>query len=486
MARTPTPKAEAVTKAAAPKPGFSEIGVAGLKTTSGYVYEEFLPELSGERGRRTLRMMSENDPTIGAALLAVGLVLRAVKWTAQPQKKIAKDEEETDEAKADREFAESLLSDMSHSWEDFLAEALTMMVYGWSYFEIVIKRRVGPDETDPTKRSAHSDGLIGIRKLAPRAQDSLSKWEMDEDGGIAGMWQYLWPKAGEALLPIGRSLLFRTTSRKNNPEGVSIIRNAYRAWYFYTKIQESESIGIERELAGLPVVRIPTATLVGTDPVSQTSRALYEKIAKDVKFNEQGGLVIPSDTFPNPDGSPSSIRVVEIELLSSGGSRAIDTDKVKTGYQRDMARSVLADFLMLGTDKGAYNLSESKTDLFLKACETFINAIAAVLNRHMLPRIWRLNGKDIATMPIYVPGRLTPVDLVGIADFLQKLGAAGATIFPDEELEDYLREEAELPPKSPEAKAEQDKVVEDEAARVLEQIEAKKPPPGAPPARGAF
>lgn len=486
MARNPTPKAAAIDKAAAPKPGFTEIGVAGLKETSGYVYEEFLPELLGERGRRTLRMMSENDPTIGAALLAVGLVLRAVKWTAQPQKKIEKDEEETDEAKADREFAESLLKDMSHSWEDFLAEALTMLVYGWAYFEIVIKRRVGPDETDPTKRSAYSDGLIGIRKLAPRAQDSLQKWEFDEDGGIAGMWQYLWPEAGQAFLPISRSLLFRTTSRRNNPEGVSIIRNAYRPWYFHSKIQESEAIGIERELAGLPLVRVPNVMLTSTLPEHQASKALYQKIALDVRFNEQGGLVIPSDTYPNPDGSPSAQRIVDIELLSSGGGRAIDTDKVKTGYQRDMARSVLADFLTLGTDKGAFNLAESKTDLFMKACETSINGVAAVLNRHMLPRIWRLNGKDVSTMPVYVPGRLTPVDLAGIADFLQKLGAAGATIFPDEELEDYLREEAELPPKSPEAKAEQDKVVEDEAARVLEQIEAKKPPPGAPPARGAF
>lgn len=35
------------------------------------------------------------------------------------------------------------------------------------------------------------------------------------------------------------------------------MRNAYRSWYFKRRIQEVEGIGIERDLAGLPVMYAP-------------------------------------------------------------------------------------------------------------------------------------------------------------------------------------------------------------------------------------
>ena len=54
-----------------------------------------------------------------------------------------------------------------------------------------------------------------------------------------------------------RALHFVTKSRKNNPEGHSILRGSYRAWYFKRRIQEIEGIGLERDLAGFPVLTAP-------------------------------------------------------------------------------------------------------------------------------------------------------------------------------------------------------------------------------------
>jgi hypothetical protein len=36
------------------------------------------------------------------------------------------------------------MDDMSHTWDDMISEILTMLVYGWSWHEIVYKKRVGP------------------------------------------------------------------------------------------------------------------------------------------------------------------------------------------------------------------------------------------------------------------------------------------------------------------------------------------------------
>ena len=74
---------------------------------------------------------------------------------------------------------------------------------------------------------------------------------------LTGMSQMPPPDFGVLTIPLEKALHFRTTSVKNNPEGRSILRTAYRSWYFKTRIQEIEGIGIERNLAGFPVLYAP-------------------------------------------------------------------------------------------------------------------------------------------------------------------------------------------------------------------------------------
>lgn len=470
--------------AKAPKKDKAELGVSGLTQYSGFVSEEFLPQLQGVKGVKVFRAMTDNDPIIGAVLSAIGLILRAVKWDAAA----SEENKENPEAEELRVFALSLLDDMSHSFEDFISEAITMLSFGWAWHELVIKNRVGPDESDPTKRSRHTDGRIGIRKLAPRAQESLDRWEFDEDGGIRGMWQRP-PNGmvgrGDVFLPIERGLLFRTTSRKNNPEGVSVLRNAYRPYFFAQRIEEHEAIGVERDLVGIPIVRIPLEYLApDASDAHRAVRAKYEKIALDLGRNEQAGLVLPSDPYVDDMGKPTGLHRVGVELLGSPGSKMMDTDKIIVRHQRNIARSVLADFIMLGTDgkSGSYALSQNKSDLFMRACETYLNQIAAVLNRHMLPRIWALNGLDPEMMPKYKPGALAPVDIEQLGQFLQTAAGAGMELFPDPELDTHLREEVGLPPKSEEAQALQDErreedmqVAADAAKKVVKAYNPSQP-----------
>lgn len=446
MARTTRSTAPADTA-----PRLAEIGVSGIKVNSGYLDEEFLPDLRGARGRRKLREMADNDPTIGAILSAITLVIRAVSWDFKPN------EHATDagQAEAEAEFAESLFDDMSHTFEEFLGEMIWgELVYGFAPHEIVLKVRQGPDQKDPSKRSAYADGRIGIRKLPLRSQDTVERWDMQEDGGIAGLWQQPPNGGAQIFIPIERLLLFRTVSRKNSPEGVSILRNAYKPWYFLNKIQEVEAIGIERELAGLPVMYVPSKILTSTAPADVAIRQRCETIVSRVRNNSQGGLLLSSDTYADKDGSPTTVRKQILELVKTGGPRAIDTNATIARYQRDIARSVLADFLLLGSDgKGSYALSDNKSSLFYRAIETILWDAAAVINRHLLPRLWAVNGLPRDTMPEAAPGRLAGIDLGAMGEFIQRMAAAGAPIFPDDELENRLREEADLPPKSDEAKA---------------------------------
>lgn len=432
----PTPK---VTTNATPFDG-NELGVVGLKVNNGYVWEEYLPQLRGIQGMRVYQTMGDSDATCGALLNMFYALLLGVDWTCEPV-------DQSPEGLAGAEFGKSLMDDMSLTWRDTISEILSMLQYGWSYFELVAKRRVGPDQKDPSKRSKFEDGCIGIRKIARRAQDSLQRWQIDNNGGIQGMWQLPITGGNLTFLPIDKSLLFRTRIDKNNPEGFSLLRRAYNAWWKKKTAEDFEAVGIERDLAGLPVVSIPNEYLTGTDSNSLAVKALYTGISRDLKFNEQGGIVIPSDTYVDSLGNPTTIKLVTVDLLKGSGVSKIDADKIIRRYDESIARTVLAEFLMLGggAGKGSFALSKSKVDMFIKSMEHLLIEIATVFNRHALPRMWGMNGFDKRFMPSYQPGKIAPTDLQELGSFISAIATAGMPLFPDAGVEGFLRDAAGMP-----------------------------------------
>lgn len=415
------------------------LGVEGVKVSNGFVHDEFLQKLVGERGRRVYREMRDNDSVVSAILFAVEMLLRAVEWTVSA-------DEDHPEAQDSIDFLEGVVDDMSHTWEDFIGNVTSKLTFGWQYSEVVYKRRLGPDQSDPSRRSKYNDGKIGIRKIGDRSQETLNRWEIDpEDGSVLGMWQDRPNGGGTVFIPIERSLLFRPHMHKGSPEGRSVLRGAYRSWFFLKNIQEIEAIAIERELNGLPVVYVPNETVNGTDEDSIAAMASYKKLVRDIKFNEQGGVVLPSNPYYDAEGKPSSLRQVELQLLNAGGSRAIDTDTVVKRYQGDIARTILADFIMLGQgERGSFALSRSKIDLFARALEGWLKGIAATCNRHLIPKLWKLNGFNSEAMPYLVPGRVAPEDLKELGDYVEALASSGIPL-TDPDTEERLRGAGGLP-----------------------------------------
>lgn len=412
----------------------SAIGSTGLRAYGGYVTEEFLPELRFQQGARKFREMADNDPIVGAVLFAVTMLIRQAKWRVQA----ADDTDEADEGKA---FVEGVLDDMQTTWSDVVAEICTMFTYGYAPLEIIWKRRGGPKATDPAARSAYDDGKIGIRLLTLRSQHTIIRWDIDlDDGTINGVWQQPLDRA-MVNIPAEKLLLFRTTAERSNPEGRSLLRNAYRPWYFKKRLEEIEGVGIERDLAGLPMASIPAEYFdPSADGQQKAVLQAWQQMVKNVRRDQQEGILIPSDR--DASGNP----LFEFKLLSTGGARQFDTTKVVDRYNRAIATSVLADFIFLGQQSvGSFALSSDKTSLFATAIGAFLSNVADVINRSLLPRLWALNGMDPELMPKLVPGDLETPNLGELGQFIQTMAGAGATLFPDRELENHLREVAGLP-----------------------------------------
>ena len=404
---------------------FTELGVASDYDPSwGLRQDEFITLLRGRNGVKKYREMRENDPIIGAILHAMEMMLRSVEWRVEGG---------TDQA---QEFVNSVIYGMDDkSWEEFIADVLSFLPYGFSLFEMVPRR--------------DDDGLIRMKKLAGRAQWTIDRYETRQNGDIQGVWQVAAQK--NVYIPYSKLLHFRTTAINNEPSGRSVLRSAFTAWRAQNNIKYFEGVGIERELNGMPVFRIPSEYM--SSEASDTQRALYNQmktIARDVKRNEQGYVILPSDLQQDDDGKLSSHYMVDFELAASKGTRDIDTSKVIIRYQQEIARSVMADFVMLGAnDRGSFALSKSKADLFLRALEGYADTIAAQLNRKLLPYLWELNGMDPDDMPKLVRGRVAPVDLEELGQYIQRLALSGVDLFPDEDLDKHLRDVAGLPAGDP-------------------------------------
>lgn len=414
---------------------FRELGVTGLARDGGVVRDEYLRELQGDRWLAVVREMN-NDPVVGAIMFAVEMLLRRVPVSVQPA-------DESAAAQEQAQFIEQCIGDMSTDWADTLAEILTMLPYGWAYLEVVYKQR-GGDVDAPEQRSKYSDGRIGWRKWSIRSQETRERWEFDDTGGVQGMWQRL-DNGAPVLIPIEKALLFRTAQRKGSPEGRSVLRSAYRPWFFKRNIENIEGIGIERDLAGLPVAKVPAEVLAQETDAMRAQYTQIKEIITNIRRDEQEGVIWPLVRDDNGNERYT------LELLSAAGERQFDTGAIVQRYEQRIAMSVLADFILLGHEAvGSYALSATKASMFKSALQAWLTSIAGVINAHAIPRLLRLNGMDVTLAPQFTFGAVGDVDIETVIAFVKDMGAAGMQFFPSPELENKLRGDVGLPPLSDE------------------------------------
>lgn len=415
---------EAKTDQTIDKPYFNEIGNSGINESGGWIYEEFLPILQWPRAGAVYQEMSSNDPVVTAILLCSRQLIRGAEWTVEAAS-------DSPEDLAAKEFLESCMEDMNVPWTSLIDDIISFFEYGFSYHEIVYKKRNGPQKNKASSR--YNDNRIGWRKIASRSQRTLDKWEIDEYGSIRGMYQYL-GAPGSAFIPIERSLLFRTTTARGNPEGQSFLRGAYRSWYFKKHIEEVEGIGIERDLAGLPVVTAPEGVNIfdKDNPQAVEARRNAIQLVTSIRQDRNQGVVLP----PGWD----------LKLLSSGGSKQSDTNAVINRWDQRIAITMLSDIVMLGADKvGSFALASVKKSMLAASLDAQVKDIVAIFNDIAIPRLFAMNTFNITETPKLKVTSVDTPDLDQLGGFLKDINSAGMNIFPDLEVENYLRRMVNLP-----------------------------------------
>lgn len=403
---------------------FKQLGRTGLKYYGPYIYEEFLPELRWPRAAKIYQEMSDNDAVIGSVLYLAEMLIRGVEWRVEPASSSEAD-------KAAAEFLISCMHDMDSSWADTISEILSMLTYGFSFHEIVYKVRRGPDETNAKYRSQYTDGRIGWRRMPIRAQTSIEGWEFNEEGDVSAFIQCCEPDFIPVSIPMSKGLLFRTRVSKDNPEGKSLLRNAYRSWFFKKHFEEIEGIGIERDLAGFPVLTAPEGMDLwnSEDPTMVKLLADAEALVASIRRDSEEGIILPFGW--------------KLDLLTSGSSRQIDIGSTIERYDNRIAITLLSDIILLGSKSGSFALAETKQSLLAASLQSQLSNIADVFNAKAVPALFKLNNfVGLSGLPKIAP---TKIQTPTMSELALMLRAMGLNISGDQELLRHLRHVLSFP-----------------------------------------
>lgn len=406
-----------------PRIRLGEQGILGLKTSNGRVLEEQQRAFRYPEFITTINAM-RNNPTVGAAMNVYRMMISRVKWEVEAPKG-------ADEVTLARtELVRSMMNDMDGTWSAFIESVIPYLEYGFAVNEIVLRRRL------KRNGSKFNDGLVGIKKLAPRSQDTITGWRFSEDGAdllkveqsianVENSYRYAGKTNTNGKLEIDREkfLLFSASANKGNPEGNSIYKNIYLAFKQLSLLQDQELIGVAKDIQGILKIALPPKYL---DPNASTDDkaavAAFQQIIDNYNAGTQRGLLVPNMIDPE-----SKLPLFTYDLMESKGGAKYDTESIIRRLQGDILSALSVDILKLGAEgSGSFSLAESKSSVLALAIDYRLREIGEVLNSHLMRLIFEVNGWDTVSLPAFTYSDIEEVSLEEFSKAVQRIFSTSA------------------------------------------------------------
>lgn len=384
----------------------AQIGDSGTRVTRGVIAEEYNPNLQGIQGIKVYDEMRKSDGTVRAAMLVTTLPIRRAKWFVNAATEDPKDIEIAN-------FIEHALFDWAgDAWDDIIRQALLMVPFGVMVFEKVYGIQEYEGKT-----------YVTIKKLAPRMPRSIQQWELpDHTFGI----QQITQEMGIVNIPGSKLLIFVNEKEGDNWWGTSMLRAAYKHWYYKNNFYKIDAIAFERQGLGVPLIKMPQGYTASDEAKAATAAA-------NLRANESAYLILPPE--------------YTAEFMNMGASSTRDPHNSINHHNKEILQSVLAQFLELGQTSsggGSRALSEDHTDLFLNALEAIANSLITEFNKNLIPELVDMNFNDVTVYPKLDYNGITRTDAAGLSTAYKTLVDSGG-IKPIPADEQYLRAGIGLP-----------------------------------------
>jgi hypothetical protein len=369
------------------------------------VRREYNNKLVGLEGLKIYDQMRKSDGTVRGALRLIKTPVFSARWFVGARREKDGSVKKVNQTAAD--FVTDCLNEyMSISWPQFLVEAMLMCDFGYYMFEKVWENRV-------------IDGQVRtvLKKLAPRHPMDVEEWVYDANGGPAGAWFYS-PTGliqDRYFIEIGKLLVFTFDREAGNIEGISLLRSAYKHWYYKDTLYKIDAIQKERHGIGVPVIHLPPG-------YSDGDKLAAQELGRNLRTNDRAHAVLP----PN----------WTLEFIDLRGN-PVDPLKSVDHHNREIEKSILAVFLEGGAK------DEDQT-MFLKATRFIADIVCDTINFYLIPDLINFNFMR-ADKPKLVARRIGESADWRTLSFAMRNFVGSGMLTPDEPLERFLRDELDLP-----------------------------------------
>lgn len=381
---------------------FVEMGYASLSPFTAWTRDERVGELRDKLGIRKYYDMKRSDGTVRGALRLVKTPVMAARWFVEPASDSALDKNIA------KFVEENLFERLNTPWHRILEDALLMCEYGYMPLEKVYGM-------DP-------DGKIVLKKLAPRHPLDIQEWIFDSNGGPNGIVMDPTEANGwsSTYIPIEKLVVFTLEQEAGDIRGISLLRSAYKHWYYKDTLYKIDAIQKERHGIGVPIIKLPLG-------YTDADKKLAEDLGRNMRTNERAHVVIPENwtvEFAKLEGQP-------VDCLTS----------IKHHDNRIMT-NILAPFY---EDP---NVDEKSMTMFYKATRYIASTIADTFNRWVVKQLVDFNYNR-GKYPTLRARRIGENEDLRTWSFAFRNLVGTGAIIPDDDLEKFLRLELDLPAADP-------------------------------------
>lgn len=378
-----------------------ELGAAYPSPYTSWTREEWNPKLRDKQGLREYYKMKRLDGTVRGGLRLLKTPIQAGRWFIEPASTSTRD---VNIAK----FVENnLFNGLNVSWSALINDILLFCEYGYMPFEKVYDRNI--------------KGEIVLRKLAPRHPLDIREWDYDESGGPNGIVMEQRQTQDPIFIPIAKLANFALEPEAGDMTGISVLRSAYKHYYYKDTFYKIDAIQKERHGIGVPMIKLPPG-------FSAADKKVADELGRNLRTNERAHVVLPP-----------SWEFMFAEL----SGRPVDCLKSIDHHDKKIMSNILAPF------QDESNVDPKSTDLFYKSTRYIGLTICDVFNRHIIPQLVDFNfilGPDRKYPQLRVRRVGEQEDARTMSFSLRNLVGAGI-IIPDDKLEDFARKEIDLPPR---------------------------------------
>ncbi|MBF0939610.1 MAG: hypothetical protein HXK03_01860, partial [Schaalia georgiae] len=208
--------------------------------------------------------------------------------------------------------------------------------------------------------------------------------------------------------------------------GQSLLRSAYKNWILKDRLLRIQALVAERNGLGVPVYTGAKPPENATsDEVQQWMAAEKEaglKVAKSFRAGESAGASIPATS----------------DLTLKGVTGDLPDLNAPIRYQDEqIARSVLAHFLNLGTETGSWALGSTFADFFTQSLNAVSQQVCDVTQQHVVEDLVDVNwggGEPAPRLVVETIGKEHPATAEAIKQLVD-----GGIITPGEALDSHMR-----------------------------------------------